>query len=263
MDSNADEDFETKVFVKTNLPEVLRKELAKPSWSKELVAIGTATDAYQPAEGQFRITRQAIEEFLAARNPISIVTKSTLIVRDADLLSELAIFAHVRVYFTITTLDHDLWRSMEPGTPPPAKRLAAMKRLVDAGVPCGVLMAPLMPRLNDSVESIESVAAAARANGAVALHVTALRLAPLVREHYMNHIAAEFPELLQRYEHAYVGTNAPTAYIQGIEERANRIREAYGFTEERERLPHPRNEPAIQSDIAFLPQQLTIPMTVE
>jgi DNA repair photolyase len=257
---NADDDFETKVFVKANLPEVLRNELAKPSWTRELVAIGTATDAYQPAEGQFRITRGALEAFLEARNPISIVTKSTLILRDIDLLAELSKFARVRVYFTLTTLDHDIWRSMEPGTPPPAKRLMAMRRLTDAGISCGVMMAPLMPRINDSVESIESVAEAARANGAVALHVSPLRLAPLVREHYLQHIATAFPELLDRYQRAYAGQNAPAAYVKGMEERANRIREAYGFTEERESLPHPRTGESETSPVLRAPRQLTIPM---
>src|SRR6476646_6180083 len=130
---NADTDFETQIFVKSNIVEVLRRELARPSWGGDQIAIGTATDAYQPAEGQFRLTRGMLETLLAFRNPIGIVTKSTLILRDIELLAELARVAQVRVYFTITTLDRDLWRSVEPGTPPPFQRLAAMAKLNAAG----------------------------------------------------------------------------------------------------------------------------------
>ncbi len=257
---NAGEDFETKIFVKANLPEVLRKELARPSWKGEQVAIGTATDAYQPAEGRFRITRGAIEAILDAKNPISIVTKSTLIVRDLDLLAELAKLARVRVYFTITTLDRDLWRSIEPGTPPPAQRLLALRRLTEAGVPCSVMMAPVLPKITDSVDSIESVASAARDHGALGLHVVPLRLAPMVREHFFSHIAAEFPELLQQYERAYIGQNAPALYIQGIEERANRIRAAYELTEEREQLPDRGIGLGSAINVRTAPLQLSIPL---
>jgi DNA repair photolyase len=157
---NADADFETQIFVKSNLVEVLRNELRRPSWGGDSIAIGTATDAYQPAEGQFRITRGALETLLAFRNPVEIVTKSTLIPRDLDLLAELAKVARVRVYFRITTLDRDLWRSVEPKTPPPAQRLAAMAKLNSAGVPTGVSMAPVLPGLTDSEASINSAAAA-------------------------------------------------------------------------------------------------------
>jgi DNA repair photolyase len=111
----------------------------------EQVAIGTATDAYQPCEGRYRLTRRCLEALLERRNPIGVVTKSTLILRDLDLLADLARVADVRVWFTVTTLDPALWRSVEPGTPPPAQRLAVLRRLVEAGVPAGVLMAPVLP----------------------------------------------------------------------------------------------------------------------
>jgi DNA repair photolyase len=132
---NADEDFETKIVVKTNMPEVLQQELRKPSWTGERVAIGTATDAYQPCEGRYALTRRCLEALSDAGTPISIVTKSTLILRDQDLLMELAQTAGVTVYFTITTLDHEHWRLIEPGTPPPHKRLEVLGRLSQAGVP--------------------------------------------------------------------------------------------------------------------------------
>ncbi len=229
---NADQDFETRIFVKTNLPEVLRRELARPSWRGESVAIGTATDPYQPGEGRFRITRGALEALYAFRNPLTIVTKSTLVQRDIDLLAALAPLARVRVHMTITTLDPALSRLVEPGTPPPAQRLATLRRLSDAGIPTGVSIAPILPGITDSAEAIEEVAAAARTYGATALWGGPLRLAPLVKEHYYGWIAAARPDLLDRYERAYrAGANAPRAYVSRIEERVAAARARHGFTE--------------------------------
>jgi DNA repair photolyase len=241
---NADEDFETRIFVKTNLPEVLRRELARPSWRGESVAIGTATDPYQPAEGRFRITRGALEALYAVRNPLTIVTKSTLVQRDIDILSALAPVARVRVHMTITTLDPALSRLVEPGTPPPAQRLATLRRLSDAGIPTGVSIAPILPGITDSAEAIEEVAAAARAHGATALWGGPLRLAPLVKEHYFGWIAATHPDLLDRYERAYrAGANAPRAHASKIEERVAAARARHGFTES-ESARHNAESPA-------------------
>ena len=226
---NADDDFETKIVVKTNMPEVLRQELARPSWSRERVAIGTATDAYQPCEGRYRLTRRSLEALRDAHTPVSIVTKSTLIVRDLDLLTELAHGPGAMVYFTITTLDDDLWRSIEPGTPPPLQRLLVMRRLRAAGVPCGVFLAPILPGITDTVASIEAVAAAAQEHGAVSFGSSVLRLAPLVKEHYFGFVAATFPELLPRYERAYAGTHISPDYQAAIERRLARIRERHRF----------------------------------
>ncbi len=186
---NADEDFETKIVVKANMPEVLRREVARPSWTRERVAIGTATDAYQPCEGRYQLTRQVLEALRDYATPVSIVTKSTLIVRDLDLLTELAHGPGAMVYFTITTLDDDLWRVIEPGTPPPIKRLRVMRQLSAAGVSWGSL-APILPGITDSIESINAVASAAKAHGAASFGSAVLRLAPLVKEHYFGVVAA-------------------------------------------------------------------------
>lgn len=226
---DADRDFETRIFVKSNIASVLDRELSRPSWRGEQIAIGTATDAYQPCEGRFRLTRSVLDVMLAHRNPISIVTKSPLVVRDIDLLADLARHAAVRVYFTVTTLDPTLWRQVEPGTPPPAQRLRAMSRLAEAGVPVGVLMAPVMPLLNDSVDAIRAVAIAAADHGASSFHTGTLRLAPLVREHYFGFLDAHAPELIERYARNYATVNAPLAYQRGIERRVQRVREEVGF----------------------------------
>jgi DNA repair photolyase len=238
---DADADFETKIFVKSNLVHVLRKELAKPSWRREQIAIGTATDAYQPAEGRFRLTRGTIEALLAYRNPVGIVTKSTLILRDIDLLSELARVARVRVYFTITTLDRDLWRSVEPGAPPPSQRLAVMAKLSASGIPCGVLMAPVLPGLTDSEPSIDSVAQAAANHGAVAFYPLPLRLAPLVREHYFSWVTQHAPELSARYARAFHGQNLSRPYVERIAALGHEMQRRYGFETDkvRERMEPP------------------------
>lgn len=225
----AGDDFSTKIVVKANVVAVLRAELGRPGWKRERVAIGTATDAYQPCEGRYRLTRGILEAMVDHRSPANVVTKSTLVVRDADLLAELARVAGATVHFTVTTLDPAIWRLMEPGTPPPSKRLEVMRRLADAGVPVGVFLAPLLPGITDSAASIETVAAAARNHGAESFWVSPLRLAPLVREHYLGAIAASFPELLPRYERAFGGTNAPPDYIRAIERRVARVRERNGF----------------------------------
>jgi len=233
---DADEEFATKIVVKTNLPEVLRRELARPSWTGERIAIGTATDAYQPCEGRYRLTRRALEALLERRNPVGIVTKSTLIVRDLDLLAALAAVAPVSVYLTVTTLDPGLWRLVEPGTPPPRQRLAIVRRLNEAGIPTGVLVAPVLPGIIDGAAALDALAAAAAAHGARSFGASPLRLAPLVKEHYLGFVAATFPDLLPRYERAFTGVNAPRPYQDGLEARVARVRARHGLVE-RQRRP--------------------------
>ena len=240
---NAGEDFQTRIMVKTNIVEVLRRELGRPSWRGEQVAIGTSTDAYQPAEGRFRLTRRALEALRDFRTPLGLVTKSPMVWRDADVLADLARVAKVRIFFTITTVDLGLWQTLEPGTANPFKRLEVMRRLVAAGVPAGVLLAPILPGITDSVESIEAVAAAASEHDATFFGSSALRLKPFVREHYMDFVGETFPDLLPRYERAYAGTNAPRVYQDKLGTRVDRIRGLYGFAgdsmRKREIVPRP------------------------
>jgi len=226
---NADEDFATRIVVKTNMPELLRQELRRRSWTRERVAIGTATDAYQPCEGRYQLTRRCLEALRDADTPVSIVTKSTLILRDLDLIAELARGPGATVYFTITTLDPDLWRLIEPGTPPPLMRLEVMRRLSNRGVPCGVFLAPVLPGITDTVASIEAVAAAAKAHGAASFGSAVLRLAPGVKEQYLAFVSETFPNLLPRYERTYAGTNIAPDYQIAIERRLARVRARQGF----------------------------------
>jgi len=233
---SAGRDFESRILVKANLIEALRRELSRRSWKRETVAIGTSTDAYQPAEGRFRLTRRALETFRDFRNPVGLVTKSPLVYRDIDVLADLARVAKVRVFITVTTLDLELWRTIEPGTASPYKRLWALRQLVDAGVPAGVLLAPILPGITDSVESLEAIADAASEHGALWLGCSALRLRPIVKDHYLDFVEDAFPDLLARYRQAYPFTNAPQAYQDALTARVDRIRARYGFAEDSLRL---------------------------
>ncbi|MFN0070160.1 MAG: radical SAM protein [Chloroflexota bacterium] len=229
---NGGADFETRILVKSNVPEVLREELRRSGWRGALVALGTATDPYQPAEGRFRLTRRALEVLRDFRNPMSLVTKSPLVFRDLDVLADLARSATVRVFFTITTVDAGLWRALEPGTAAPQKRLQVMERLIQAGVPAGVILAPILPGITDSVQSITAVVRGARDHGANFFTYSPLRLGPTVREHYLSFIARTFPELSKRYERAYARIHAPAEYQAQLDRRVQRIQSEHGLLTE-------------------------------
>src|SRR5919197_2892858 len=198
-------DFGAHQIVKVNLPELLARELARPRLRGEEVVVGTATDPYQPAEARFRLTRRSLELLRDHGNPVSILTKGPLIMRDVDVLAGLA---DLRVYFSITTVDLSLWRTVEPGTANPYHRLRAMRRLREARVTAGVLMAPILPGITDSVASIKAVAAAAREHGASYFEAAPLRLMAHVKEHYLSFVGRAFPALLPRYLRAYPGVYA-------------------------------------------------------
>ena len=258
---DGDRDFETRILVKSNFVEVLRRELGRPSWRGEQVALGTATDAYQPAEGRFRLTRRVLEVLRDARNPVGMVSKSPLVVRDVDVLADLARRAPVRVFFTITTVNPELWRLLEPGTANPFNRLRALRILREAGVAAGVLLAPILPGITDSAASIEAVARAAAEHGASSFGTSTLRLAPVVKEHYLTFVGEQFPELVPRYERAYPAVNAPREYEARLSERVERIRRKYGFAADsmrrRELVPQATSSgEVIQADA----EQLKMPL---
>jgi len=198
-----DERYGRSIRVKTNVVEVLRRELAKASWEHDAVAIGAATDPYQPAEGRYRLTRGCIEALRDFSNPFSIITRGPLIMRDVDVLAEAAARASVSVTFSIPTLDEEVWRRTEPGTAHPRQRLRALKALVDAGVKASVGMAPILPGISDRPEQIEEVVRAAREAGACGVWSNLLFLRPGTREHFLESLARDYPEQLDRYERLY------------------------------------------------------------
>jgi DNA repair photolyase len=194
------EDFERRIVVKVNAVERARAELSSSRWQGDLIAMGTNTDPYQHAEGKYHLTRGVVGVLSERRNPFSILTKSTLVLRDLALLAEAAGRTSVRVNVSIGTLDRDVWRLTEPGTPPPDKRLEVVRRLNEAGVACGVLVAPVLPGLSDTDDQVIAVVEACRDAGAVGVSAIGLHLRPGVREHYLSWLADVRPDLMELYE---------------------------------------------------------------
>ncbi len=198
-----DDRYGRSIRVKTNVVEVLRKELAKPSWERESVAIGAATDPYQPAEGRYLLTRGCLEALAEASTPFSIITRSPMIVRDVDVLVEAASRAKVSVTFSIPTLDEEVWKKTEPSTAHPRQRLKALTALVNAGIRASVGMAPILPGISDRPEQLEAVVEAARDAGACGIWANLLFLRPGTREHFLESLARDWPEQLPTYERLY------------------------------------------------------------
>jgi DNA repair photolyase len=203
LDFDAGQDFEREIVVKVNAPERLRIELARPSWKREHIALGTNTDPYQWVEGRYRLTRGIWEAMIEARNPGSVLTKSPLLLRDLDLMSELSRVARFTAALSVPTLDERAWRSTEPHTPNPRARLEAVAELNRAGVPTGVMVAPLMPGINDRPEQVEKILEAARAAGATFVRGIALHLRGEVRHVFMRWLQDNRPDLVDRYRDLY------------------------------------------------------------
>jgi DNA repair photolyase len=199
------EDFDRKIVVKVNAVERVRAELASPRWGGHAIAMGTNTDPYQRAEGKYHLTRGIISALADAANPFSILTKSTLILRDLDLLVEAAARTQVRTNFSIGTLDPEVWRRTEPGTPHPRQRIEAVARLNAAGIPCGVLVAPVLPGLSDHDDQLAEVADACVAAGATSISAMYLHLRPGVREHWFEWMNQALPDRVAEYEARYAG----------------------------------------------------------
>jgi DNA repair photolyase len=207
MDMNAGRDFETKIVVKVNAPELLRRQLASKRWKGEHIAMGTATDPYQRAEGRYELMPGIIRALTDYRNPFSILTKGTLILRDLPLLTDAADVTDVSAALSIGTLDEDAWHRSEPGTPHPRARMDAVAALNEAGIPCGVMVAPILPGITDDKDKLREVVRAAIDAGATHVSPILLHLRPTVREEYMAWLADQYPELVPRYEEMY-RTNA-------------------------------------------------------
>ena len=218
---NTGEDFDRTIVVKINAVEKLRTELADPRWGGDAVAMGTNTDPYQRAEAKYRLTRGVLEALTERANPFSILTKSPLVTRDLDVLQAAAPRAKVSVAFSIATLDEDVWRATEPGTPHPRRRLAAMARLAGAGVDTGALVAPIMPGLSDRPDQLRAVIAAIREHGGRVHGIGPLHLRPGVREHFLGWLQAFDADLHADYLRRYADSDhAPQRYLAQLHARA-------------------------------------------
>lgn len=242
--------YGASIRVKVNIADVLRRELAKRTWQGDGIAIGAATDPYQPAEGRYRLTRACIEVLAAAANPFSIITRGPLVVRDIDVLAEASRRAEVSVSFSVPTLDEEVWRTTEPGTSPPRQRLRALRTLVDAGVRASVGMAPILPGLSDRPEQIAEVVRAAREAGACGIWTNVLYLRPGTREHFLGCLSRDWPELLPDYERLYDGR----AYLRSADtdEVRGRVRELARASGIRDRRPEPLRPPARDHQLSLL-----------
>jgi DNA repair photolyase len=215
LNLNAGEDFERRIVVKVNAVERVRAEVAAKRWAGELIAMGTNTDPYQRCEGKYRLTRGIVEVLGEARNPFSILTKSTLILRDLDVLADAASRTRVQTAFSVGTVDDEVWKMSEPGTPHPRRRLEALVRLREAGVPTSVLAAPILPGISDSPAQLEALARALVEAGVESATPIVLHLRPGVREVYLGWLAEVRPDLLPRYEQIYGRRSYAPKAVQG------------------------------------------------
>jgi DNA repair photolyase len=252
-DRPSDDRYGRSLRVKTNVAEVLARELGRKTWQREEVALGTATDPYQPAEGRFRLTRACIHELTHAWTPFAIVTRGPLVVRDIDVLQEASARVAVNVSVSLPTLDERVWRTTEPGTAPPRSRLEAIRRLADAGIDVTVGMAPILPGLSDDPARMEEVVRAAKAAGARTVWANVLYLKPAVREHFLVHLSRDWPEHVERYEQLYA-TRAylPSTLTQPIRDRVRAAARTIPDVEKRRpRGPRPRRAEAQQLTLAL------------
>jgi DNA repair photolyase len=212
------DDFSSVIFVKTNLIDVLKRELARASWAREQVAVGTATDPYQPVEGEYALTRGALEQFVAAETPVGLVTKGPMVVRDIDVLQSLTAAARCTIYVSIPSVHEDAWRKLEPGTAHPTQRLKAVRRLVDAGIRTCVLMAPLLPGITTSKSAIDATVRAAADHGAAVVGASVVRLDAGTREHFLGVLSREFPHLADGYDRLFSGgSRVPRDYATAVQ----------------------------------------------
>jgi DNA repair photolyase len=229
LDLDAGRDFESVLVVKVNAVERLRAELRAPSWRGDHIALGTNTDPYQRCEGRYRLTRGVVETLATAGNPFSVLTKGTLVTRDLDVLSEAAARGVCTgVSLSIPTLDEDVWRASEPGTPHPRARLETVAALADAGIPAGVMVAPIIPGLSDDEAQLRAVIAGAIEAGASAITPITLHLRPGVREVFLPWLADLRPDLVQRYERLYARSYAPEAERRRISSLVHRLLDELG-----------------------------------
>jgi DNA repair photolyase len=229
FEMNSDDEFASMILVKHNLVEVLMRELDRPSWTREQVAVGTATDPYQPIEGHYKLTRRSIQALTRGRTPIGLVTKGPMVVRDIDVLAEHASVARCTICMSVPTVDEDAWRTLEPGTAHPLQRLRAVRELVDAGLNAGVLMAPIVPGFSSSKSKLDRTVKAIADHGARFVGCNVMYLQGGTRTHFMTFIAREFPAMAPRFEKLYAKKYPPDSYRKEVQAMVQVLQSRYGL----------------------------------
>ena len=253
--------FDSQIVVKVNAPDLLRRELTARRWRGEHIAMGTNVDCYQRAEGRYRLMPGIIGALRDHANPFSILTKGTLILRDLELLRQAAEVTDVGISVSVGFVDRELWRTVEPGTPAPERRLDVVRTLTAHGIPCGVLMAPVIPFLGDAPDQLRATVRAIAESGAGSVTPLVLHLRPGAREWFMEWLGHHHPGLVPRYERMYAGGSyAPKWYQRRITRQVHELATEYGIgparSGETRRLPPP--EPAGRDDPMAEPTQLTL-----
>ncbi|MFE0371896.1 Rv2578c family radical SAM protein [Streptomyces tendae] len=237
--------FDSQIVVKVNAPELLRRQLASPRWQGEHVAMGTNVDCYQRAEGRYRLMPGIVEALTERANPFSILTKGTLILRDLDLLTRAARVTDVGISVSVGFTDAELWRTVEPGTPAPERRLEVVRALGERGIGCGVLMAPVIPFLGDEPAQLRATVRAIAAAGATSVTPLVLHLRPGAREWFMDWLGRHHPHLVRRYGRLYAdGAYAPKWYQRRITRQVHDLAREYGIGPARAGMPRRMAEPA-------------------
>lgn len=234
LELGAGDDFSSLVLVKTNFPEVLSRELSRSKHGGRMIALGTATDPYQPIEGRYRLTRRVLAALVRHPAPIGLITKGTLAVRDTDLLVELSRRTRCSVTFSLPAVDEEAWRMLEPGTSHPLQRLRAVRRLRDAGVDAGVLMAPIVPGISSHPARIERTLKAIVDSGASYVGSMLLHLEGGTRRHFLEFLGREYPQLVAGYGRLYAGKYASAAYATRFRTVMGALKAKYGLRRERE-----------------------------
>ncbi|MFE8990621.1 Rv2578c family radical SAM protein [Streptomyces collinus] len=252
--------FDSQIVVKTNAPELLRRQLGSRRWQGEHIAMGTNVDCYQRAEGRYRLMPGIIAALRDHANPFSILTKGTLILRDLELIEQAARVTDVGISVSVGFTDQELWRTVEPGTPAPERRLDVVRTLAEHGIGCGVLMAPVIPFLSDTPAQLRATVRAIAASGATSVTPLVLHLRPGAREWFMAWLGQHHPYLVARYERLYAeGSYAPKWYQRRITRQVHELAEEYGIGPTRAQTPRrirpaePAEEPPVTG-----PTQLTL-----
>src|SRR5471032_2268943 len=245
FEMNTDDEFASVILVKRNFVEVLARELDRPTWTREQVACGTATDPYQPIEGHYRLSRGVIQALARGRTPFGLITKGPMVVRDIDVLLDHAKAARHTVYMSVPTVDEDAWQQLEPGTAHPLQRLRAVRALVDAGINAGVLMAPIVPGFSSARDKLERTIKAIADHGARFVGCNVMYLQDGTRSHFMAFIDREFPAMRPRFDRLYTKKYPPETYRKEVQAMVHVLQDRYGLRERKEATVDLRSAPEV------------------